>query len=78
MVDYRLAFSDHMENVCQFMCIDDAHHVICEEDEDTKHDSVGKSRRKSDCANYTNVYSTSVITTIVSSVQTKDECNSSL
>ena len=56
MVDYRLAFSDHMENVCQFMCIDNAHHVICEEDEDTKHDSVGKSRRKSDCANYTNVY----------------------
>jgi hypothetical protein len=77
MVDYRLAFSDHMENVCQFMCIDNAH-VICEEDEHRKHDSVGKSRRKSDCANYTNVYSTSVITTIVSSVQTKDECNSSL
>jgi hypothetical protein len=60
-----------MEIVCQFMCIDNAH-VICEEDEDTKHDSVGKSRRKSDSANYTTVYSTSVITAILSRVQTKD------
>ena len=54
------------ENITSSWYIDGAHDVVYEEDENET------------SANLTTADSTSVITTIISSAQTKDLCNSSL